>query len=325
MKVKKRSSGIGKKIRGRRKNESRIGFAIIAIILAILVIISVLAVNSIVNQWLEDQAASVDSEPKAAIVDQLSLTYGNQAFIENATATLEKAGYGVDYYSSNSVTVEFYRNLPRRQYNILILRTHSAAVAVDETGLLETPVFLFTCEHYSTTRYVWEQLNDRIVAGMLDTPQTSHYFGVTPKFVASSMNGRFRGTTVIMMGCEGLDNVEMAEAFVQKGAKAYVGWIGSVSAYHTDMATTHLLQHLLIENRTLGQAVDATMENVGPDPEYNAFLEYYPLESGSQIIRNIMNTWGVVIGDFPMCALCQFQKSHKGSFDSAKTGVAHGL
>jgi len=51
--------------------------------------------------------------PRAAIVDQLSLTSPNQAFVQEATSMLEGAGYAVDYYPGEQVTIEFYQDLPR--------------------------------------------------------------------------------------------------------------------------------------------------------------------------------------------------------------------
>lgn len=282
---KERPQGIKHKIRDEKKQEKRVGLIITVAFLATVIAISGFAINSQLNKARDNQPAESISEPKAAIVDQLSLTYPSQAFVKNATSLLRRAGYSVDYYSGESVTVELYRNLPKHQYNILVLRTHSAAVSGDGREFSETPVSFFTSENYSGTRYVWEQLTDQIVAGIL-SPQNSYCFAVTPEFITSGLDGRFNGTLVIMMGCEGLNNAAMAEAFVERGAEAYVGWKGSVSACHTDTATLCLLQHLLIERKPLNLAVESTMEYVGPDEVYNAILQYYPLESGSHIIKN---------------------------------------
>lgn len=57
---------------------------------------------------------------KAAIVDQLSLTQPNPAFAETATGILEDAGYLVDYYPGEAVTVEFYRDLPTHGYDLIL-------------------------------------------------------------------------------------------------------------------------------------------------------------------------------------------------------------
>ncbi|NIW13776.1 MAG: hypothetical protein GWN31_07570, partial [Candidatus Thorarchaeota archaeon] len=45
---------------------------------------------------------------KVAIVDHLSLSQPNQTFIQTSTNILETAGFTVDYYKGEEVTVEFY-------------------------------------------------------------------------------------------------------------------------------------------------------------------------------------------------------------------------
>jgi len=220
---------------------------------------------------------------KAAIVDHLSLTAPNQTFIETANKTLKQAGYTVDYYPGEQVKVEFYRNLPMHGYGLIILRVHST------TGGYPT-VVLFTSEPYSKSNYVPEQLTDKIVPVAYseeDKQRGGGYFGITPSFVKSSMNGKFANTIVVMMGCEGLNNTAMARAFVEKGAKVYISWSAFVTSSHTDQTTTHLLQHFLIEKLTLKEAVRETFKEVGFDPAYKSLLIYYPLEVGEQTIDNI--------------------------------------
>jgi hypothetical protein len=63
-----------------------------------------------------------------------------------------------------------------------------------------------------------------------------------------------------------------------KGANAYIGWKGSVTASYTDAVTTCLLQNLLAEERTIKQAIENVMEEIGPDLTYGSLLTYYPLE-----------------------------------------------
>jgi hypothetical protein len=275
MKAEKEPLGIKHKIR------------VIAVILIAMVFISAFLANSMLNQPSTNQIVTSQSQPKAAIVDHLSLTFPNQNFIQTATNTLKQAGYSVDYYPGENVTVEFYRNLPTHGYSLIILRVHSSASPATEA---EGPVILFTSEPYSTTKHVYEQLTDQLCGAAYSTAQAKkgiEYFGIGPLFVTQSMNGRFQNTIIIVMGCEGLSNTEMAKAFVQKGAKAYISWSASVSADHTDQATTCLLQHLITEKQTIKQAVDNTMNEIGPDPVYESMLDYYPLKVGEQTIENI--------------------------------------
>jgi hypothetical protein len=211
--------------------------------------------------------------PRAAIVDHVSLTEPNPAFAETATELLEQAGYAVDYYPGEEVTVEFYRHLPTWGYELIILRVHSTQGRIgDRPADLVT---LFTSDLYDKTWYWKEREKQRLsrVSYYKGGPQ---YFGIMPGFIKSSMKGNFPGTTIIMMGCDGLRSDSIAEAFVERGAKAVVGWDGLVSSAHTDAATERLLQHLLVDGLPLQEAVAQTMADVGPDPQYGSMLLVYP-------------------------------------------------
>lgn len=64
-------------------------------------------------------------EPKtAAIVDQLSLSEPNPGFLASAARTLEQAGYLVDYYPADQVSVDLYRYLPTFDYDLIAFRVH---------------------------------------------------------------------------------------------------------------------------------------------------------------------------------------------------------
>lgn len=283
MKAKKKS--IKHKIREEKGRERRIVSTITVTILITVISISGFAISSILNQPPTSQTVST-SEPKACIVDQggVAPTAGyNKTFIQTTTNILKQAGYTVDYYPGEEVTVEFYRNLPTHEYELIILRVHSTAAAYQEEEFVEAPVCFFTCEPYSKTKYIYGQLTDQIACVSYNTPQPPYYFAITPKFITSSMNSKFNNTVIIMMGCEGLHNAKMAEAFIQKGAKVYISWNEMVSASHTDQATTKLLKHLITEKQTIKQAVIETMEEVGPDPIDYSILLYYPLESGNYV------------------------------------------
>ncbi|MCH8850668.1 MAG: hypothetical protein IIC89_07570 [Chloroflexi bacterium] len=212
--------------------------------------------------------------PRAAIVDQLSLTVPNPDFVESATETLERAGYIVDYYPGEVVTVEFFRNLPTQDYDFIILRNHAAIVPTRGGSLTE----LFTSEPFSPTKYAKEQKLGHLNAVAYDATSSDWYFGIGPAFIVERMRGKFDDTTVIMMGCNGLTTADTAEAFVRKGAETFISWSDFVSASHTDAATESLLENLLIEELSTEQAVAQTMAEVGPDPFYDAVLLSYPTE-----------------------------------------------
>lgn len=282
MKAKKLPRGYKHRIREKRKREERIDQAIMVAILVLIVLVSGFIVNSFLNQpSITLHSGSSTSEPEAAIVDHLSLTCPNQTFIEKATNILEQAGYTVDYYSGENVTVEFYRNLPTHNYGLIILRVHSGFIKGGGTS-----IFFFSSEPYSSQKYVYEQLTDQIALIRL-TEGGPTYFGINENFVRSSMKGTFNNAIIIAMGCNGLQYASMAKAFTEKGAKVYVGYNEPVIASYTDETIIRLLQHFLIEKQQLKQAVQKTFEEVGPDPAYNSLLIYYPLEVGQQTIQDI--------------------------------------
>ena len=285
MKTEKKRVGTKAEIRAIKNRERRIATAIFLVFTLLIVIFSSYFTYNFLDQPQNQTTNPASSQLKAAIVDQLSLTFPNQTFIETATNTLKQAGYTVDYYPGEQVTVEFYRNLPTSVYRIIILRVHSTATVVAQGA--QRPVSLFTSEPYSMTKYVYEQLTEQIAKVAYNFPDPPYYFAVAPAFVVSAMKDRFHDAIIIMMGCEGLDNPSMAKAFVEKGAKTYISWNGSVLASYTDQAVTHLLQQLFTKKETLEEAVDNTMSELGPDPEYKSQLLYYPLEVGDQTIENI--------------------------------------
>lgn len=286
---KKRKLGeFRRRIRKDKKREKRTGLVLAVAILIVIVSASGLFIHRMLTVSPQKQETSSPSELKAAIVDQLSLTVPNQTFIQTATNILEEAGYTVDYYPGEEITVEFYRRLPTHGYDLVILRVHSSATNPD---LTEGPVTLFTSESYDRTKYRYWQLTDQLVKVAFsqdDMEKGIAFFGVNPPFVVQSMTGNFKDAVVIMMGCEGLDNPLMAEAFVQKGAKVYISWDKPVLASHTDSATSRLLEHFLIEKLTLKESLQEIFKEVGFDPVNRSLLIYYPSEVGDQTVDDII-------------------------------------
>lgn len=221
---------------------------------------------------LRPGSSETPGPPRAAIVDQLRLTTPNPAFVREATRILEGAGYAVDYYSGDQVTIEFYRELPERHYEMVVLRVHSARFQTSD-GTLTDDVVLFTGEPYSRLRHVEDRKAGYLArARYFVSNPVSYFFGITAAFVESKMKGRFEGATIILMGCDGLRSNTMAEAFILKGAKAFISWDSLVSADHTDAATEMLLRHLVVDRVGPRESIERTMAEMGPDPSYGSNL-----------------------------------------------------
>jgi len=113
-------------------------------------------------------------------------------------------------------------------------------------------------------------------------------FGIGDEFVTQSMEGELGNTVIIMMGCSCLYLDDLAEAFINKGAAAYLAWVATVDLDYVDDATLSLVENLCTKELTVRKAVVETMAEKGPDPHHGAELNYYPPQSGSKTLRQLI-------------------------------------
>jgi hypothetical protein len=229
---------------------------------------------------------TLEAEPrKAALVDQIALTNPDPEFTNQALAYLKEAGFSTDVYEGEEITIEFYRTLPTKGYKLILIRTHATNVLNEK--IPGGPVFLFTSEIYEKNRYVKEQLANRIGrARALYDEDSPLYFAILSGFVRQDMEGRFEDTLMIIGGCQSLGTTDLAQAFIDRGASAVVGWDEWVDLSHNDQALLHLLHGLTTDKLTLEQAVRRTMNEIGPDPAYDSILTYLTQEGGPSTLWN---------------------------------------
>jgi len=272
----------------------RISWKVVSVLICVTIILYGLIIHSFVNslphtnQYYSSTNQSTYQKPqqivnrtfsfKAAIIDQLSISDPDPFFIQVATYVLEMANFTVDYYPREQVMIELYRDLATYDYSLIIFRVHSGR---------EPVTFFFSGEPYNETEYVPEQLSDQI--GQCQAPdETLTHFSIKPLFVKYAMKGSFYKTVIIAIGCASLHTTEMAQAFVEKGAAAYVGWNASLTAFYGDLATLSVINHLLLGNQTIKEAVDAAMIEVGPCPMdelgTTSVLSFYPSSSQNYTI-----------------------------------------
>jgi hypothetical protein len=73
---------------------------------------------------------SSSGQPRAALVDELSVTYPDPSFIQNAMTTLSSAGYTVEYLGPIRAGVQSFQDLPRGGYTLVIIRAHTAGSTI---------------------------------------------------------------------------------------------------------------------------------------------------------------------------------------------------
>jgi len=232
--------------------------------------------------------SSYPSELRAAIVDQLCSLQPNEAFINEVTAELEDYGFDVDLYQGDDeVTVDLYGQLPGYGYELIIFRAHSGLIGSKEERIERT--CLFTNEPYSERKHYAEQLGDQLAMARIDEYHP-WVFGIGDEFITQSMEGEFDNTVIIMMGCSCLHLEDLAEAFINKGASTYLAWDLTVDLSYVDEAALSLVENLCSKELTVRKAVAETMAEKGPDPHYGAVLKYYPANSGSHTIAELLSS-----------------------------------
>lgn len=255
----------------------------------------------------EPDNSNNDGVLRAAIIDQLHDEMPNLVFHQIATTFLEDAGYQVDIITTKDITVDFYKNLPQRNYDFVVVRSH----ATDEQG--SESVVLFTGENYTEEKYVSEQLFGYVkratplleIAYKMDDKEDSEwtivndtyrvltfpampldntskeYFAISPKLVDELMVGQFSQTTFILGGCDTMSNPSMAKALIKHGASNVIGWDDAIGSADNDRIMLILLENILVNNMEIDDAVDSVMSKniIREMMPFPANLKYYSSDS----------------------------------------------
>ena len=224
---------------------------------------------------------------KAAIIDQLYLRQPNPGFIEEATSLLKSAGFEVDIWQGNEITVDFYRDLPSMGYRFIVLRVHSGTLLEIKDGqTVEMPdTYLFTAEDYTTASHVTDQLTDKVSYAVMED-NIPAVFAVSSRFIEDA-KGAFNKTVVLSMGCESYRHDDLLQAFIAKGASVYIGWSDLVSLEHVDKVTLDLLKNYCTAGMGISPGISQTMATFGRDPYFNSYLKFYPESNAAKTIQEL--------------------------------------
>lgn len=247
-------------------------------LVAILIVLTLIITLCSVVFFLFLQPSEVAFSMNAAIIDQLGesdLLLSNSTFVESVTNLLEGRNFTVTYYNK-TLDVNFFKKLAEYNYGIIVLRVHSALRKDNST------VDLFTSEkydpNYDSNKYRSERENGLLTIGEYLYAPGKYYFAITSLFI-NNLVGRFPKSIIIAMGCWSLKPgcEQMAKAFRDKGAKAYIGWTDIIYPQDTDHETATLLEMFLAKNETLADAVAITEPHTYPAYGKTSKMEFYPV------------------------------------------------
>ena len=266
-----------------------------------IILVSIIALASLLSFLFSPKSEAAFSL-NAAIVDQLGKEFPNPTFVNNATDILKSKGFSVTHYNK-TLDVGFFEGLAKYNYGMIILRAHSALREDNST------VDLFTSEEFSDYKYRQKLEDGYLTKGEIfyEPPPRKYYFAITSRFV-ENLEGRFPKSIVIAMGCWSLKPKaeQLANAFIAKGARAYIGWTDLVLLTDTDNETLRLLSMLLNENKTVAEAISQTHP--------------YPYTGGNKTILSRMNSYPTTAGNLRISELIAEAKTQSalttGSFNS---------
>jgi hypothetical protein len=203
--------------------------------------------------------------PKAVILDALYAGPQDLAYEQSLTNYLSIAGYWVDVFRGENVTIDLLRSVGG--YRVLILRLHSAIGSAG--GFL----YLFSGEKYTQSKYVQDRLWGAVREGI--TFDNDSYFAINAVFLGGNKPTGLKDSTIILMGCNGTGDSYSIQRFLDRGVKAYIAWTGYVELSHSDDATLALVKALYLQGSSVQAAVEEVMKEVGTELGYNSVLEYY--------------------------------------------------
>jgi len=229
-------------------------------------------------------SSPIHKQPRqsAAIIDQLHDFIKNKHFLKKSQQFLELAGYDVDVYTTEDITVDFYKNLPSMNYKFIIIRTHSL-----EDPESKNPTFLFTGEKFDMYKYTNEQIFDQVSRGipiygeeleeLIENNEYSldkMYFVVGSKLFDDTTVGKFPDSIIFIGGCEVMRSKDLANSLINRGASSVIGWDRSINSSESDRVMLALLEEVLIDKIEINDAILSVMQEFGSDLEYSSQLHH---------------------------------------------------
>lgn len=189
---------------------------------------------------------------------------------------LRDSGFNVTFIDSSNASVSVLSRELNRGYKLIILVTHGGVARINGNVI----VGLFTDEVFSPLKYVDLVEEGYLARGTPYINRSRSVFVFTPKYIYEFVNG-IKGSVILAFGCKTLYNPSMAEAFVSRGALAYVGWTDLVGIRENYYGLELFLKYTLKEGLSINDAVSRVNEYLYKEGlSGSSLLYYYPPSAG---------------------------------------------
>lgn len=189
-----------------------------------------------------------------------------EMYMRSIIYNLERAGYTVDYYKDENVTISLLKRLDDEGYSVIYINSHGF---IDPHGFYG----LFVNEKIDSEKvnlYNDDLEEDRI--GYLEDGSLAGYLYVTPKFFSLyGNNSLFTDALIFIDACYSGNKTSLAEVFLNLGAQCFIGWNGPVNVIHGIMMDGKFFHEACKYNKTIEQALRGTRA----DPDSGATLTYF--------------------------------------------------
>jgi len=189
-----------------------------------------------------------------------------EMYMRSIIYSLERAGYAVDYYKDENVTIDLLKRLDDEGYDIVYINSHGF---IDSRGLFA----LFVREKLNSENALLYQddIAENLI-GYLKEGDLAGYLYVTPGFFLRYGNdSRLPGTIIFVDACYSGNNTSLADVFLVLGASCFIGWDKVVNVIHGIMMDGLFFHETCKYNRTVEEALRKTRR----DPESGASLVYF--------------------------------------------------
>jgi len=240
--------------------------------------------RSEVPQEVAEESTPTPAAPEfnvtsALVYDSLSAEYPNDTLIDAIVSTLEAAGVNVTVVRGYNASLDWL--VAAGRYDLVIIRAHGAYNGDPDSGRpLGTYIYTGLPEALAYAvygEYLVEGLEKGYFAfGVVPVPgvpldELTRYLTVSPLFIREEV-AAMKGAIIVFSGCYGLTDERLAQAFLARGAVAFIGWDGNVTLSHSDAALEALVEELAANGWDPWAAVEAVAATLGPDPYTGAAL-----------------------------------------------------